>query len=133
MSRRVAVHNASRGCLLAERAELATGFLRRARGLIGRRDWSAADGLVIEPCNGVHSFFMGLLIDVAHVGSDGRVLRTVPALGPWRVGPVVSGSRWALELPAGTLERTGTMVGDHLERRTIGANGENAPEESGRP
>jgi uncharacterized membrane protein (UPF0127 family) len=130
---KVAVRNATRGCLIAHRAEVADGVLRRALGLIGRRDWSTADGLVIEPCNSVHTFFMRLPIDVVFVASDGRVLRTVGALRPWRIGPIVFGSRWVLELPIGTLDRTGTVAGDHLERRTIGSDNEIAPEESGRP
>jgi uncharacterized membrane protein (UPF0127 family) len=115
VSRHVEVRNASRGCRLAERAEVARGPLRRALGLIGRRDWSPADGLVIEPCNGVHTFFMRLTIDVVHVAADGRVLRAVSGLRPWRVGPVVFGSRRVLELPAGTVGRTGTRTGDRIE------------------
>ena len=115
MSRRVAVRNATRNCPLAERAEVASGLLRRAIGLIGRRDWSTADGLVIEPCNGVHTFFMRLPIDVVHVGAEGEVLRLLPAMRPWRLGPIVRRSRWVLELPAGTLNGAGTQVGDRVE------------------
>jgi uncharacterized membrane protein (UPF0127 family) len=114
VSRRVAVRNASRDCLLAGRAEVATGPLPRAIGLIGRRDWSAADGLVIEPCNSVHTFFMRLPIDVVHVGGEGEVLRLLPAMGPWRLGPIVRQSQRVLELPVGTIEATGTQVGDRL-------------------
>lgn len=133
MSRRVAVRNASRDCVLAARAEVATGAPQRAIGLIGRGDWSAADGLVIEPCNGVHTFFMRLPIDVVHVASDGQVLRALEAMRPWRMGPVVRRSRWVLELPAGTLKRTGTVVGDRLERGTIGPERATAPQGSARP
>lgn len=115
MKRRVAVRNISRGSLLAERAELANGLVRRAFGLIGRRDWTAADGLVIEPCNAVHTCFMRLPIDVVYSAADGTVLRMVHALRPWRIGPVVHRSRWVLELPAGMLEGTGTTVGDFLQ------------------
>jgi uncharacterized membrane protein (UPF0127 family) len=115
MTRRVTVRNATRGCVLAERAEMATGFLRRALGLMGRHDWSSADGMLIAPCNCVHTLFMGISIDLVHTSVEGTVLRTVRALRPWRVGPVVSGSRCVVELPVGVVESTGTRIGDHLE------------------
>jgi uncharacterized protein len=82
--------------------------------LIGRRDWSAADGLVVEPCNGVDTFFMRLPIDVVHVGAEGEVLRLLPAMRPWRLGPIVRRSRWVLELPAGSVDATGARLGDRL-------------------
>ena len=115
MTNRLVIRNASRGRILAHRAEVADGWLRRAVGLIGRREFSAADGLVIEPCNGVHTFFMRLPIDVVHAASDGEVMRLIHALRPWRIGPIVRRSRWVLELPAGTLAGTGTRIGDRLE------------------
>lgn len=114
VTRLFAVRNASRGRLIAERAELAQNVWRRAVGLIGRRGWSSADGIIIEPCSAVHSFFMHFAIDIVHVASDGRVLRTTEAMRPWRIGPIVRGSRWVLELPAGTLAGTKTQVGDRL-------------------
>src|SRR5262249_49241315 len=112
---RVKVRNATRDRLLAERAELAMNPLRRAVGLIGCHDWSAADGLVIWPGNSVHAFFMRLPIDVVHVSGEGGVLRLISAMRPWRLGPIVRRSRWMLELPAGRLSLTGTRVGDHLD------------------
>jgi uncharacterized membrane protein (UPF0127 family) len=85
VTRRFAVRNASRGRRIAEHAELAQSVWRRAVGLIGRRGWWSADGLIIEPCNGVHSFFMRLPIDVVHLASDGQVLRTIEVMRPWRI------------------------------------------------
>ena len=115
MTRRVAVRNTTRDCLLAQRAEVATTLLQRALGLIGRRDWAGGDGLVIEPCSAVHTLFMRLPIDVVYVGAEGRVLQTVRKLEPWRIGPVVLGSHWVLELPAGTTKQEVAQVGDRLE------------------
>ena len=113
--RRVRVVNVTRQQTLAERAEVAESFVRRGIGLLGRSDWSQADGLVIIPSDGVHSFFMQMPIDVLHLAKDGTVKRVLASMKPWRIGPIVWGGHAAVELPAGTAERTGTVVGDHID------------------
>ncbi|HLG51661.1 MAG TPA: DUF192 domain-containing protein [Chloroflexota bacterium] len=112
--RRVQVINLSRQQVLATRAEVAESFLRRGLGLLGRSNWTRSDGLVIIPCNSVHSLFMAMPIDVLHLAHDGTVKRILPRLRPWRIGPIVRGSHAVIELPAGTCEQTGTAVGDRI-------------------
>lgn len=119
--RRVRVINATRQQVLAERAEVAESFLRRGIGLLGRSDWSRADGLVIVPSDGVHSLFMRMTIDVLHLGKDGTVTKLLPSLKPWRIGPIVWGGHAAVELPAGTAERTGTVIGDRIVFESVDA------------
>ncbi|HVC32307.1 MAG TPA: DUF192 domain-containing protein [Chloroflexota bacterium] len=113
--RRVRVVNTTRQQTLAERAEVAESFIRRGVGLLGRSDWARADGLVIVPSDGVHSFFMKMTIDVLHLTKDGTVKKLLPAMRPWRIGPIIWGGHAAVELPTGTAERTGTVVGDRIE------------------
>ena len=113
--RRVRVVNATRQQTLAERAEVAESFVRRGIGLLGRSDWSRADGLVIAPSDGVHSFFMKMTIDVLHLTKDGTVKKILPRMRPWRIGPIIWGGHAAIELPEGTCERTGTVVGDRID------------------
>ena len=112
--RRIRIVNATRQQVLAERAEVAESFIRRGVGLLGRSDWSRADGLVIVPSDGVHSFFMKMTIDVLHLTKDGTVKKLLPSMKPWRIGPIVWGGHAAVELPAGTAARTGTVVGDQI-------------------
>jgi hypothetical protein len=54
-------------------------------------------------------------IDVVHLDADSRVLRVVADLRPWRLGPLVRGSRLVVELPAGIVRATGTRVGDVVQ------------------
>ena len=54
-------------------------------------------------------------IDVLFLGRDGRVLRVYRDLRPGRLTRLVLGARGALELPAGTAERTGTVRGDVVD------------------
>ncbi len=112
--RRVRVANRTRDTTLAERAEVAEGFLDRGIGLIGRRDWSRSDGLVLLPCNSIHNFFMSLAIDVVYADRRDSILRLVPNLKPWRLGPLVLRAHYVVELPIGTLARTGSQQGDEL-------------------
>jgi len=70
--------------------------------------------IIIAPCSAVHTFFMRFSIDVVFAARDGRVLKARRGVSPWRVA-----AAWrafaAIELPAGTIERTGTRHGDRLE------------------
>src|SRR5215218_1821036 len=134
--RQVRVLNITRAAVLAERADLADSFFARVRGLLGRSTLANGEGLVIRPCNAVHTLGMAFPIDVVHLDVDSRVLRVVANLRPWRLGPVVRGSRGVVELPAGTVTATGTRPGDVIEPggpstpgpRVLGQAGELGPQ-----
>jgi hypothetical protein len=110
----VSVRNYTRGTVVARRAELAASPLRRLVGLMGRTGWETSDGLLIRPCNSVHTFFMRMSIDVLFVSREGAVVDLVPARRPWRIGPVRWRAAWALELPDGAIAESGTRLDDHL-------------------
>jgi uncharacterized membrane protein (UPF0127 family) len=74
-------------------------------------------GLWIVPSEGVHTFGMSIPIDVAYLDSEGRILRIYHGLPPWRLAAVAFKTKSVLELPTGTLIRTGTKIGDVLEFR----------------
>ena len=112
---RVVVRNRTRGTVVADKAELANGWFTRLRGLIGRRALGSGEGMVIEPCSSIHTFFMAFPIDVLFVDKDQRVIKAAPAVPAWRVGPIAAGARYVVEVPAGTLAASGTAVGDELE------------------
>jgi protein-S-isoprenylcysteine O-methyltransferase Ste14/uncharacterized membrane protein (UPF0127 family) len=98
---RVQIVNRDSGSEIAAHVLVAASPLTRMRGLLGRPALLAGDGLLIQPCQGVHTFGMGYPIDVVHLDRDGAVLRVLRELPPWRIGPIVWRSHAALELPAG--------------------------------
>ncbi|MCP3138414.1 DUF192 domain-containing protein [Pyxidicoccus xibeiensis] len=108
------VNNETRQRLLADRAERATGFMERFKGLMGRRSLAVGEGLHILPCNSIHTFFMRIAIDVVFLDAQGRIVKLMPALPPWRATSVYFQSRSVLELPAGVLAASGTQEGDQL-------------------
>jgi uncharacterized membrane protein (UPF0127 family) len=124
--RRLIARNISRGTVLAERLEDGSSFWAKFMGLMGRASLPSGDGLWLPDENGIHMLFMRFAIDVVFVsappdGPDGhrRVLfarRAVPAWRGvvWRVG----GAKGVLELPAGTIESTGTNIGDEIAIET---------------
>lgn len=85
----------------------------RLRGLLGRREWGEIDGLLIDPCNGVHTMFLRFAIDVVFLDGDDRVV-AIERLRPYRLGRIHPRARRALELPEGTAERFQLCAGDQV-------------------
>jgi len=108
------VTNDRTGVLLGDEIVAARSLWRRVRGLLGRRGLASGEGLWIEPCSSIHMFFMRFAIDAVFTDRDGRVVRAVPRLEPWRVAVGGRGAQAVLELPAGTIERSATQAGDLL-------------------
>jgi uncharacterized membrane protein (UPF0127 family) len=106
--------NGRNGAVLAEKVERAETMTARLRGLLGRSSLREGEALVIEPCSSIHTFFMRFAIDVAFLSREGRVVRAISDLSPWRATRIYSSAALAVELPAGTLRRTGTVEGDPL-------------------
>lgn len=105
--------NVSQKVLLAGEARMADSFFSRLRGLLGTKQLSSGLALIIKPCSSIHTIGMVYNIDVLFVDKDNTVLKIVTELGPWRLA-ACSGSKYVIELPAGTSARSGTSVGDKL-------------------
>jgi uncharacterized membrane protein (UPF0127 family) len=110
------VLNATRGTVLAERAELARSFATRGRGLMGRAGLAAGEGLVIDPEWSIHMFFMRFPIDAVFVAPNGTVSGLSADLRPWTpfAGVAPWRGRYVVELPAGVIAATGTQLGDRI-------------------
>lgn len=110
----VSVLDVTRGTEVAARVELANSLVTRGRGLLGRKELPAGCGLLIVPCNSVHSFFMQFRFDALFLDREYRVLHIIAAMKPWRVSRIVRGAHAVLELPAGTARAAGVEAGDQL-------------------
>ena len=99
---------------LGSRVLLADGWLTRLRGMLARPAPVPGEGLLLSPCQSIHMYGMRYPLDVAFLDVRGGVVASYPSLRPG------ARTRWhrqaahALELPAGTLESSGTRVGDVL-------------------
>ncbi|MBW7881980.1 MAG: DUF192 domain-containing protein [Caldilineaceae bacterium] len=110
----VRVENLSRQTMLMNRGRVADNSWTRLKGLIGVKQLSAGDGLVIKPCRGVHCMFMSVPIDVVYVDKHDRVVAVDHVMRPWSIGRIYRQSQYVVELPAGTAEKSRTMPGDQL-------------------
>jgi uncharacterized membrane protein (UPF0127 family) len=93
--------------------EVARSFVQRLVGLLGRRALAADRGLLITPCNNIHTAFMRFPIDVVFVDQDAKVLSICPDLGPFRAA-VSRRARACLELRSGGAAAHGIEVGQCL-------------------
>jgi uncharacterized membrane protein (UPF0127 family) len=107
------VRNITRGVVLADSADLADTSAKRRVGLLKHTELKQGKGLWIVPCESVHSFFMKFTIDVLYLDRAKKVRGMRPNMKPWRLSACLP-AHSVLELPAGTIERTGTQKGDQL-------------------
>ena len=112
-ARVLSVLSRDRGALICERCEVADNPLSRLRGLLGRRELEPDTGLLLEPSNSIHTFFMRFPIDAVFLDAERRVLLVRPDLGPWRAAGM-RGARAVLELAAGEAKRRGVSPGERL-------------------
>ncbi len=129
MTADVRVRNLTRATELGDRLEVADGVWQRFMGLMGRPNLEPGAGLWLTGTNGIHMMFMRFAIDAVFLGQpdperDGAhpVLSVHPALPAWRgLVPLVRGASGVLELPVGTIARSGTAVGDLIALDTTGS------------
>ena len=107
------IRNQTRNCVLSEKEIWATRLWTRMRGLIGH-DFSRFDGMFFPHCSAIHTFFMGMKIDVLFIDKNGKVLGAYPAVRCWKPSLIQPGAWGTIELPVGTIERTETATGDIL-------------------
>ena len=108
------VTNKTRGRMLADRADIADTSAKRRKGLLKHTGLASGEGLWIVPCEGVHTFFMKFTIDVVFLNKKRQVVKIRPNMGKRRIALNLR-AHSVLELPAGTLDETGTRPGDQLE------------------
>jgi uncharacterized protein len=116
----VAVTNVTRGTSVASAAVVADSLWGRFRGLMGRSALGSGEGLWLTGTNSIHMSFMRFPIDCVFLSApspDPDASRTVVgvrrAVRPWRgVVLPVRDARDTLELPVGTVDASGTEVGD---------------------
>lgn len=106
--------NVTRDRVLADRMDWAGTSGSRRKGLLGRETFESGEGIYLAPCQWVHMFGMKFPIDVAFLARDGRVLHVHHALKPGAISKLIWRADGALELPAGTLADSGTVIGDRV-------------------
>ncbi len=113
-SREVFVYNETRGTFLAFRVTVADSILGRLVGLLGKRSLQPDRGVWIVPANAIHTVGMLFPFDVVMIDKDFRVVSAIEMVKPFRVILPKLRAESVIELPAHTIFRSRTQVGDKL-------------------
>jgi uncharacterized protein len=113
----VYIYNKTRETFVATEAAVADSYFRRLVGLLGKtKRWAQLGrGLWIVPSRGVHTIGMMFPIDLIFLSKEKEVVHVEEHLRPFRISAVSLKATSVLELPAHTVFRTGTQVGDRME------------------
>jgi uncharacterized membrane protein (UPF0127 family) len=107
--------NLDTGAVVADRVGVADTRATRAVGLLSRDGLEPGEGLWIVPSRGVHTCWMRFAIDVIALDERGVIIDRVVQMKPWRIRLPRRGTAGVLELPAGTLDESGTRIGHRIE------------------
>ena len=92
------------GKTVVARLRIADGFWSRLAGLQFRRPLPADAGLLLVPCNSVHTCFVRFPVDVVFLDGKGSVLAVRRNLRPWRLALGPRKSHAVLEVIAGSAD-----------------------------
>lgn len=112
------IRNTTKNTVLATAADVADTSLKRNIGLLKHKSLPQGEGLLITPCEGVHTIGMKFPIDVLFLNKKRKVVKIRGAMVPLRLALCLR-AHSVLELPAGTATETATTPGDTLEFETL--------------
>lgn len=93
---------------------MARSFFTRFKGLLGTASLAPGEGLYLAPCSSIHMFGMKYAIDALFIDKNGLVVGLVHSIKPGALSKVYGKAAACLELPAGTLSESGTVLGDKI-------------------
>ncbi len=91
----------SGGKTVVAQLKIADGFWSRLVGLQFRRPLPNGLGILLVPCDSVHTCFVRFALDVVFLDGNGMVLDVRRGLRPWRAAWGPRGSHAVLEVSAG--------------------------------
>ncbi|HMD15410.1 MAG TPA: DUF192 domain-containing protein [Terriglobales bacterium] len=109
--------NRTRTTYLATDLLIARTHWTRFRGLMAKdsSQFPRGQGLWISPSHGIHTFAMRFPIDAVYLDRDQIVIHLEEGLKPWRLAAVRVQAASVLELPAGTIRESQTILGDQVD------------------
>ena len=113
----VAFANRNRATDVATQVCIAGTSHERRRGLLNRKELDEGSGIWILPCEAIHTFGMKFPIDSIFLDKRLRVRSLHKGLKPGRIAFCLR-AHSVLELPVGTIKKSGTLLGDQLDCRS---------------
>ncbi len=112
----VKITHKNSNAVICEKAKIASSLVDRIVGLMFKSSIKNinGDGLLIDPCNSIHTFFMRFNLNVVFISQDNRVVKIIKNLKPWRMTFIYFGARKVLELSSESLNKIDLKKGDEL-------------------
>ena len=101
--------------LISSNIKTADSFFKKLFGLIFSAPLQESEGLLIDNCNSIHTFWMRYPIDVLFLDSNNKVIRYFENLKPFRMTPFIKGAIKAVELKSGTVRACPIKIGGCLK------------------
>lgn len=83
--------------------KIANNMFSRMKGLMFVKNINY--GILLSPCNSIHTFFMKEPIDVIYLDKYSNIVKIEENIKPWRLCNIVKKSKYVLELPYGTISQ----------------------------
>lgn len=109
--------NSTKKTIVTNSEEIANTFFKRLKGLLGRSSLPDQTGMLIYPCNQVHSYFMKFPFDAVFLTRDNRVIYIIENMQRGKISPLLPKAYSVLELPSGTVRKAQIKIDDKLDRK----------------
>jgi uncharacterized membrane protein (UPF0127 family) len=94
----------SHGVEICKEVKVADSIISRMLGLMFTKDLGVNEGLIISPCNSIHTFFMNYNLDIIFLDKKYSVVKVIYNMKPWRISWMYFKAYHVLEMKAGTLK-----------------------------
>ena len=87
--------------ILSQNILIAESLFDRLIGLMFSEKLVGSDGLMLDPCRSIHTFFMRYSLDIIFLSSENQIIKIIRNMKPWRMTWIYFRANKTLELPAG--------------------------------
>ena len=112
--RHVFIYNQTKETFLAFRVKVADSIFSRLVGLLGKRFLKPDSGVWIVPANSVHTIGMLFAFDLVLIDKDFTVVGLREMVRPFKITRPNFRAESVIELPAHTIFKSRTEIGDKL-------------------
>lgn len=99
--------------------KIADNFFTRFKGLMFKKELNINEGLIINPCNSIHMFFMNFPLDILFVNENNEVVEILENIKPWRVSKLYFNAEYVVELPINTVKSKNIQKNQKIFIKTL--------------
>lgn len=96
-------------------AQFLKTLIKKGLGLIILNNFENFDGILIENCKIIHSFFMKYSFDAVFLDWDFKVIAMYSDFKPFRISKFFNNAKYVLELPKGKIKKEKINLFDKFE------------------